>query len=402
MPFFSYKARDERSAEILGLVEATNAPAAARALRDRGWFVVSVAPASPSYISRISAYFSRVSFNQVVIFTRQLSTMINAGLPLTESLGILETQISSSSMRKVVSQILHQIESGSSLSQAISKYPDIFSPIYRSLVRSGEAAGKLDTVLLRLADNLEREKEFRGKVKGALVYPAIVVIGMVTLMLVMVIFIVPRLTELYAGFGSELPFATKVLVGMSNIILRYWPFGIIIAILSPILYARFKATKMGIIFLDKLFLKFPVFGPLQKKVIIVEFSRTIGILVGAGVPILDALTILGDSMESYQFQMAIRDATDRVEKGASLGDALAVNPAFPPIVPQMITIGEATGKLDDILGKLSHYFELEVDQATKTLTTSLEPLIMVVLGVGVGLLVWSVITPIYSLTSKFQ
>lgn len=402
MPFYNYKARDEKSAVATGLVEAPTAIAAARILRERGWFVISIAPARETIASNIRAVFSRVGFGEIVTFTRQLSTMVNAGLSLTESLHILERQMSQTSLRKIISDILRQIESGASFSQAIERYGDLFSPIYRALIRAGEASGMLDNVLSRLADNLEREKEFRGKIRSALIYPTIIIIGMIALMLIMVVFVVPKLTDLYKDFGSDLPLPTQILVFLSRIIIGYWWIAVLILVALPIIYARFKVTEVGKIFIDRVSLSLPVFGDLQKKALLVEFARTSGILVGAGVPILDSLEILGSSLGSHQFQTGIKDVAQRVEKGAGLGEAINVNPIFPPIVSQMIKIGESTGKLDEILGKLSRYYELEVEQATKTLTTSLEPLIMVVLGIGVGLLVWAVITPIYSLTSKFQ
>lgn len=402
MPFFRYKAIDAKTFELSGIVEAPNDIVASQLLRDRGLFVVSVRLYREPVLQQLTARFAHVGFSEIVTFTRQLSTMVNAGLPLTESLRLLESQTSNKSLRQVISDILRQIQSGSSFSKAIAKYPQYFSPIYTSLVQAGEAAGMFDNILLRLADNLEKEKEFRGKIMGALIYPIIIVIGMFALMIIMVVFVVPKLSSLYKDLGSDLPFTTKLLVFFSNTIIMYWPILIVAGVLFVLGLSWFKKTKVGVQIFDKVAIKLPVFGPLQKKVILVEFARTTGILIGAGVPILETLSIVGRAVDNYYFKESVNKITSRVEKGASIGDAIGSETIFPQIVSQMVNVGEATGKLDDILGKLSRFFEVEVEQSTKTLTTSLEPLIMVVLGVGVLFIVWSIITPIYGLTSKIQ
>jgi len=402
MPFFSYNARSGDGRMLLGLVEAQSESESAALLRERGLFVVNIHPKKTAFsLHDLTAKFSRVHFGDIVDFTRQLSTMISAGLPLTDALSILQVQTGSAAMSKVIAEVLRQIEGGLSFSKGLDKFPNEFSPIYIALVRAGEAAGILDGVLARLADNLEKNREFKGKVMGALLYPILVVIAMGAVITIMMIFVIPKLTALYKDMGVELPLPTKILIGISDFFVNYWYIGILIFVVGGYLIARWRKSLAGRRVLDALAFRIPIFGPLQKKVALVEFTRTFGILIGAGVPVLEALSIVADSMNNVYFKEAMEEVSLKLEKGFTLSEPMSQMSIFPPIVGQMISVGEKTGKLDETLLKLSHYFEVEADQTIKGLTTALEPLIMVVLGVGVGFLVWAIISPIYNLTSKF-
>jgi type IV pilus assembly protein PilC len=260
----------------------------------------------------------------------------------------------------------------------------------------------LDKVLDQLADTLEAQREFRGKVVGALIYPAIIVIGMVVVVIIMMVVVIPKLTDLYKDFGIELPIATKILIGFSNFIIYDW--WLVILIAGGVIYgfSRWKKTEIGTYTTDALLLKIPLFGELQKKTILVEFTRTLAMLLSAGIHILDALKILKGSLNNVLFRNAIDDISKRVEKGFQLADTFAAHKEFPMIVSQMLKVGEETGRIDDTLLKLSRYFQTETEQMVKGLTTAMEPIIMVVLGVGVGFIVFSVITPIYNLTAQFK
>ncbi len=403
MAFYNYKARDETGKVITGLVEAPSTQIAARLLREKQLFVTQLKETQQRIsIAGFLSRFKRVGFNDVVNFTRQLSTMVTAGLSLPDALTILRTQTTNPQFANVLADIERQIVGGGNLADSLSKYPTIFPPIYTSLVRAGESSGTLDQVLNRLAETLESQQEFRGKVQGAMIYPIIIVIGMIGVVMVMMTVVVPKLTDLYKDFGISLPFTTQVLITMSNFFVRFWWLMILSGVGAVYLFGRWRATALGQLTVDTLILKLPLFGELQKKIILVDFTRTLAMLIASGIHILDGLRILQDSLGNIVFRNAIGEIAKKVEKGFPLGATFAQYEVFPPIVSQMMKVGEETGKLDETLTKLSKYFETESDHLVKGLTTAIEPIIMVVLGVGVGFIVISVITPIYNLTSQFK
>jgi type II secretory pathway component PulF len=402
MAFFKYKAISPNGKPTVGLVEAADNEQAAKLLKEKQLFVISLAETSENAISSRLDKFQKVSFNDIVNFTRQLSTMVVAGLSIPDSLNILHTQTPNVLLARVLSDIERTIVGGGNLGDALSKYPQYFSPIYISLVRAGEASGMLDKVLEQLADTLEVQREFRGKVVGALIYPAIIVVGMVIVVIIMMIVVMPKLTDLYKDFGIELPFTTQLLIGLSNFIIHGWWLMILIIAGAVYGFSRWKKSEIGAYAIDTITLKIPLFGELQKKTILVEFTRTLAMLLGAGIHILDALKILKGSLNNVLYRNAIEDISKRVEKGFPLADTFASHKEFPPIVSQMLRVGEETGKIDDTLLKLSRYFQTETENIVKGLTTAIEPIIMVILGLGIGFIVFSVITPIYNLTAQFK
>lgn len=396
---FNYRAKNEDGKTTSGVVEATNENEAVKLLRARKLLVVSLIPQKASLFSKVKI-LNRVSMDDKVNFTRQLSTMITAGLPLTESLSILELQ-SRPAMGQVVAEILPDVEGGGSLAGALKKHSRVFDRVYVALVQAGEAAGILDNVLNRLALNLEKQRDFRNKIKGAMIYPAVIVGGMIVVALIMMIFVIPRLTVLYEEFEAELPVVTKILLGVSKFASSYWWLGVLALVgLSPLIryLIRYPALKKNY---DELYFRIPVLGNIRRQIMFTEFSRTLGLLIGAGILVVDALGIVEGSLGSPIYEEAVAEVTDRVEKGLPLATALAQSGVFPPLLPQMVAVGEETGKLDEVLGKISSYFEQEAETAIKGLTTALEPLILIILGVGVGFLIVAVIMPIYNLTSQF-
>lgn len=401
MKRFNYKAKDKAGRLVTGEVEAANQREAARLVRGKGFYVISVTPKIDNPFSLIRRFQERITPRDTSTFTRQLSTMINSGLPITEALLILRSQ-SKGSMQKIVGQILADVEAGESLSTAMGRHPKVFSTTYMALVKSGEVGGVMDAVLLRLADNLEKQEEFNGKVKGALIYPAIIVVGMIIVAVIMMIFVIPRLTSLYADFNAVLPLPTRILIGISDFTIKYWY--VVLTLLGGGLYGLklYHATPAGKRKIDALMFKVPVFGELQKQIVLTELTRTLSLMVGAGVPILEALTITSDVVSNSLISDALKDASKQVEKGFPIAFSFARHPdAFPFILSQMIAVGEETGKMDEVLTKVSHIFEVESDEKVKGLTASIEPIVMVVLGLGVGFLVIAVILPIYNLTSSF-
>ncbi len=401
MSFYRYKGKTQQGEDIDGKVEARTKQQAVSALRERGIFVVSLRPFEENSFSAINQMFAGVSQDDLVNFTRQLSTMISAGLGLTQALSILEQQSEKSALTKLIADLTRDIEAGNSFANSLSEHDDVFPTVYIQLVRAGEAAGVLDEILERLANNMEKNKEFRGKTKGALIYPVIVLAAMVIVASIMMIFVIPKLSDMYADFGAELPLATQLLINFSNFFASFWwlIFGAMAG--GVYLLKRWRATPTGRFMTDRWLLKIPVFGELRKKVILTEFTRTSALLLGAGISLLQALEILADAMDNVLYRNALMEAANKVEKGVSLSQALGQQKVFPLILSQMTAVGEETGRLDEVLAKLSSYFESESEQSVKNLTTALEPIIMIVLGLGVGAMVIAIIMPIYNLTSQF-
>lgn len=400
MKRFKYKAKDKNGKLVTGEVEANTKELAARLVRQRGLVVIAIDPIGPSLFSIVDKLRERVTSADIANFTRQLATMINSGLPLTEALLILRSQ-TKGPMQRVAGQILADVEEGESLSSAMGKYSNVFSKTYVALIKSGEVGGVMEEVLERLADNLEKQQEFKGKIKGAMIYPVIVVIGMILVAAVMLIFVVPRLTSLYDQFEAELPFQTRLLIAISDFMVRFWPVFLLAVVGVVYAFKAYRATAKGRRQTDELIFKLPIVGPLQKQVILTELTRTLSLMVGSGVSILEGLNISSEVVGNKIISEALSDSAKMVEKGFPIAFAFSRHPeAFPFILTQMIAVGEETGKMDEVLQKVSHVFETESDQKVKSLTAAVEPIILLVLGVGVAFLVISIILPIYNLTTQ--
>ncbi len=399
MKRYRYKARDPKGNPVTGEVEAQTAQQAAKLVRDQGLIVVSIT--SKSAFS-LGIFSERVSVTDVTNFTRQLATMINAGLPITEALLILRAQ-TNTSMARIIARLLADIEEGQSMSSALSKFPTVFSKTYIALIKSGEVGGVLDTVLTRLSEDMEKQEEFRGRVKGALIYPIIIIFGMIAVAVIMIVFVVPRLTTLYEQFNADLPITTKFLIALSNIMIHWWPVVILAVGASVWAFIGYKATKEGGKKVDELMFKIPIVGDLQRQIILTDLTRTLSLMLASGVSILEGLQISADVISNSIIKDALNDIIKMIEKGFPLAFSFARHPeAFPFILSQMIAVGEETGKMDEVLAKISHVFEVESDQKVKALTASIEPLILIVLGVGVAFLVISIIMPIYNLTTAMN
>jgi type IV pilus assembly protein PilC len=403
MKKFSFKAKEWGGKSSKGLVEAASQAEALTLLKSRGLIVVGMNEVKKSELGQfINRLIRKVSLKQIVNFTRQLSTMMNSGLPLTDSLNLLKSQFEGAGlMEEVIERALDGIQSGSPLAKSLEPYNRVFGEAYVATIAAGEEGGVLEKVLEKLADNLEGKDEFQGKVKGAMIYPTIVIIGMIAVMFVMMIFVLPKLMELYSEFGSEMPMATQILMGISNFAIKTW------FLLPVLIFGAVFGFKMGMknpktaLKIDGFKLKIPIFGRLTEKTVMAEVCRTLGMLLGAGISLVEALNIVANSAGNYVYTEAFRKAAERVEKGFTLADAIAENPVFPVIVAQMTATGEETGKLDEILFKVSKYFATEAEQGVKALTSAIEPLIMIVLGIGVGFLVIAIVMPIYNLTAQF-
>lgn len=399
MKKFKYKAKDSQGKNVAGQVEAQSEAAAAKLIRKRGFVVVSIKETGGSAFSLLRMLKNRVSTGDVTMFTRQLATMINAGLPIVEALSILRMQ-TSSALQNVFSQILADVEGGESLSESMKRHPKVFSPTYIALIKSGEAGGVLDKVLNRLADNLEKQEEFRGKVKGALIYPAIIVVGMVIVAIIMIVFVIPKLTTLYEQFDADMPLATRLLLGVSDLFINYWFVFTAILVGGLIGFNAYRKTDAGKRKLAEFMFRIPIIGDLQRQIILTELTQTMAMMVGAGVPILEALSVTSGVLNNVIIQDALDDVATNIEKGFPIAFSFAKHPeAFPYILSQMVAVGEETGKMEEVLTKISHVFEVESEQKVKALTSAIEPIVMIVLGIGVAFLVIAVILPIYNLTT---
>jgi len=401
MEKFEYRAKDKQGKLLKGIVEATDTKQAVNILREKGLLVITINPKKVSFGDTAkSTFFRKINLTDKLNFTRQLATMMTAGLRVTGALEILENQ-SSPAMRKIVEEIRRDIEGGRDLSSSLEKHPEAFDPVYVALVRAGESAGVLEKVLTRLADNLEKQKEFQGKIKSAMIYPVIIILGMVAVTGIMIIFVIPKMTAIYEEFQAQLPLPTRILLSVSKFVTFFWWLilltigGLVVGLRILLKNPNFRKQY------DQILFRLPIFGNIRQKSILTEFTRTLGLLVGTGILIVDALRILKGSLGSPIYQEAIEQVGKEVEKGLPLASALAETGVFPFVLPQMISVGEETGKLDEVLQRVSNYFQQESENAVKGLTTAMEPIIMIILGIGVAFLMISVIMPIYNLTSQF-
>lgn len=398
MPFYNYKAKNSSGQPQKGKVEAVSEAKAAETLQERGFFVISLTPVVERS-SLLSNQKQVMSFADTVIFTRQLASMIEAGLTLTNSLSLLIQQVKPS-VRAVLGQILNDIESGMSFTKALEKHPKAFSKTYIYLVQAGESSGSLDIILNRLADTIEEQKEFRGKIISSLIYPAVVLLVMIAVGAIMMIVVVPKLIGIFEEFEAKLPLPTLILIGLSNFLVSYWWLMLIFIVVAVAIASTWYRSADSKRLVDKWLFKIPVIGELRKKTILTDFSQTLSLLVRSGVPLVDSLNLATESMGSINYRDYMHIIKDKVEKGVAFGEALSAYEDFPPIMTQMITVGEETGKLDDLLARLGRYFKGEAQRAVAALMSAFEPLLMVILGIAVAFLVIAIILPIYDLTGQ--
>lgn len=399
MPIYSYTAKNNIGGTVDGDVEARNQEIAVGLLKDQGFTVVSMREKTTGLLDAF-ADFRGVPFGEVVTFTRQLSTMISAGLPIARALEVLSNQSENKKFKKIITEVLRSVEGGSSLSASFSMYPKVFSTTYVSLVRAGESSGKLDTILRKLADNMEADRELNSKFKSAMIYPMVIMIAMVAVIIILMVFVMPKLTEMYEGMQIELPAITKIVIGASQFMVKYI-YIVLILIIGVVLGVRsFLSSDRGKGFVSEFITRVPVFGKITLQKDYASFSRTLSLLIGAAVPIVEALNIVAVTMSSMQLRRAIQEAAKQVEKGNSLSVYFRSDPTFPSLLGQMAGVGEETGKTDEVLERVAVYYEGEVTNLVKGLSSALEPIILIMLGAMVGFLVISVITPIYKLTSS--
>jgi type IV pilus assembly protein PilC len=395
---FTYKVRDRAGKTLSGTLEGPSQDAVASKLREMGYAPVSIAPSKDgSGLKKeisIPGLGNKVGLKDLAIFSRQFATMINSGLSLMRALNILAEQTESKKLAEITREIRDDVEQGTSLSEALAKHEQ-FPKLYVAMVKAGETAGMLDQVLIRIAETLEADLELRRRVKSAMSYPAVVLVLAILLVNVMLIFIVPTFVGMFEELGGQLPLPTRILLGLSGIVTRFW----YILLLLPIAgwqgfnYAR-KNPQMRHQ-LDRLKLKLPVFGDLFHKVALSRFTRNFGVLLRAGVPILQALEITSETVNNGVMAEAIKDVQASVKEGESVAGPLTRHAIFPPMVVQMMAVGEETGAMDTMLMKISEFYDQEVTATTEALTALLEPLMIAVLGGIVGAMVIALYMPMF-------
>lgn len=398
---FNYKAKNKTGEVQSGVVVAVDQNKAESLLAQNGLAIISMEAVDESDIlEKLNPFGKSVNHKEMVLFSRQLATLISARVPIIQSLRILQDQIEGKYLLSIIGDLISAVENGDSLSNAMSKHADVFGNVYVSLVLSGEVSGSLDKSLMYLADQLEKDYELTSKVKGAMTYPIFVLGALGIVGLLMFKFVLPNLTSVLEQQGGALPPISVALISMTHFINQFW-WLIILAVAGVILGVRFYVhTEAGRYQFDKLKIHAPIIGEIFQKIYLARFSRNLSTLVLGGLPIIKALQIVADVVNNKIYHDIIIDTTTKIQGGKSISEGLSNHPEFPNIVTQMVRVGEQTAQLDDIMGKLASFYEKEVDTKVATLTTLLEPIIMIVLGVGVGVLVAGILMPIYNLASS--
>jgi type IV pilus assembly protein PilC len=393
---YTYRVRNREGEIWQDQIEGTDTVAIVAELRQQGLLVIDVKEQSLAR-KDILARFKKVKLGDLVVFSRQLATLINAGLPIVRSLYILSEQTGNQQLKDVVVQVRKDVEAGLSLSEALEKNPEVFSRLYVEMVKAGEIGGMLDGVLLRVADQLERDQELRRKVKTAMAYPSIVLAFAVVSASFMLIFIVPVFATMFEDLGGTLPLLTRIVMGISNILSSFW--GVLVyAAMGAAVFAffRWKKTENGRRVWGRISLKIPAkIGETVQKVALARFARTLGTLSAAGVPILQSIEITATSSGNWVVEQALLKSRDAIREGIPIYKPLEDEPVFPPMVTRMIAVGEETGDIDGMLGKIGDFYESEVDATIKALTSIIEPIMIVVVGGIVGIIVIAMYLPMF-------
>lgn len=404
MAVFAYKAMDASNREVNGRIDAANEKLASQQLRDKGMRPFQVTAVAEGGIADFMASWKKkkVKPSDMMTFTRQLATLIEAGLPLLRALTILTEQSENPTLRVMIEEIKNSVQGGSSFSEAISKYPDTFNKLYVSMVRAGEVGGVLEVVLDRLAEFAEKDAAILAKVKGAMVYPLIMVMVAVIVIAILMIFVIPQFKELFGSMGATLPLPTRILMGASAAIGTYW------WLIGGVLFgaktgsAAWFKTEAGERWKDGMMLKLPIFGEMQRKMITARFARTLGTLIQSGVPILQALSIVKDTTGNVVVGSQMDSVAAAVTEGEPLAVPLNKLGVFSPMVTNMIAVGEETGALDQMLIRIADNYDMIVEEAVKALTSLMEPALIVFMGVTIGFIVLALFMPLFDMSSHVK
>jgi len=400
MPTYEYTARDAAGKLLAGAIEAENDATVTQKLREKGFFITNLQRKTEAV--SVGEYMSRmrgIGLKDLAVFSRQFSTMVNAGLSLTRTLSILQEQTTQKKLREVIDAIRSDIEGGGTLSNALGKHPQVFSNLFVNMVKAGEAGGVLDEVLNRLANFLEKELALRQKIKSSTTYPVLLACAAMGALLFMTVVIIPQFATFFKELGgsSALPLPTQIAMGVSTVIRKFW------WILVPMLVALFLVgrsyvkTPTGRVYYDRLKLRLPILGAVNKKIIIARFSRTFGTLVASGVPIMQALEVVAKAIDNTEVSAAVDAVRTSIREGESIAIPLQASGMFPPMVVQMVKVGEETGSLETMLNKVADFYDAEIEATVNSLTSILEPVLIVGMGVVIGAMLISLYLPIFNL-----
>jgi type IV pilus assembly protein PilC len=401
---FAYKVRDKAGKMISGTLEADSQTLVASKLKQMGLSPLLIEEQKNNLGKKElhMPWGGRVKSKDLAVFSRQFATMINSGLSLLRALNILAEQTENSKLAETVADVRSEIESGSSLSAALAKHPKVFKRLYVAMIRAGEIGGVLDSVLMRLAENLEKDVALKQKIKSAMTYPTVVFCMVLLIVSGMLIFVVPTFKGLYKDLGGQLPLPTRVLIGVSDAAKRFWYVTAAMIIGSGFGIRRWIQTDQGRGMWDAIKLKAPVFGGLVHKTALSRFSRTLSVLMKSGVPILQSLEIVQETVNNNVLSKAVADVSSSVKEGESIARPLERHPVFPPMVVQMIAVGEETGALDTMLGKISDFYDQEVEATVEALTSLIEPILIAVMGVAVGGMVVALYMPMFNIINLIK
>jgi type IV pilus assembly protein PilC len=400
---FEYSVRDQRGKLVGGKLEAPSEAALVRKLVGMGFAPISVREANKGMSREITLPGgNRVKLKDLAIMSRQFATMINSGLSLIRALAILSEQTENKALGRTLGEVRNAVEAGQSLSAALAKHPKVFPPLVINMVRAGEVGGFLDRVLLQIAANFEAEVKLRGKIKSAMTYPVVVVCLVLLILSAMLLFVVPQFQSIYTSLGAQLPLPTRILLAASNVVRHEWWLVIMVAVGAALLFRRVKKTPQGRMAVDQAKLKAPVFGSLFHRVALARMASTFGMLLRAGVPILQALEIVKDTVNNKVIAGALEDVKTSVREGESIAHPLAKHAVFPPMVVQMLAVGEETGAVDTMLGKVADFYNNEVEAAVDALTSLIEPLLIAVIGGAVGAAVIALYMPMFNIINVIK
>ncbi len=393
---YKYRARNKEGDIITGLVEAASMEAAEKTLSEHGMAVLSVE--TPKTFAEIFNLRGKVKMKDRANFTRQMATMVNAGLPLPQVLNLLSRSETSEVLKNAIIDIQEDLETGYSFSTALSKHPKIFSRVFINAVRAGEATGKLEVVLLQLADTLERDSQAGNKLKTMMLYPAFIVMAMVVVGGIMMVRVVPVLVSVFDEAEESLPLATKILIAISSFLINFWWLVLILFIAAIFGLRVYIQTERGKALFDQAKLRIYILRDLSKMFYMARFSRTLGMLVSAGVPLLESVQITSDAMDNVVYKHTLERVSIQLERGVAMSLALSKSDIFPPLISQMVLVGEQTGELDKVLVKMSKTYEEEYDTLIKGAATLIEPVVIILLGAGVAFMVFAILIPIYQIS----
>ncbi|HLJ61988.1 MAG TPA: type II secretion system F family protein [bacterium] len=405
MAVFEYTARDNSGKLLAGALEGDSEAIVAQKLWDMGFFVTALHQKKKSQnVEDIFRRWRGVGLKDLVVFSRQFATMINAGLSLVRTLTILEEQVTQPILKETIGHIRVDIEGGSTLSAALAKHPRVFNNLYVNMVRAGEAGGVLDDVLLRLATFLEKEMALRHKIKSAMTYPILLAVAALSALMFMTIVIIPQFADFFKQLGGNapLPIPTQIAVGVSLIIRHFWWLATIVIGGTVFALRRYVRTRVGREQYDRLKLRLPVLGPLVKKIVVARFTRTFGTLVSSGVPIMRALEVVGQAIDNSVLGRAVDSIRSSIREGESIAIPLGASGIFPLMVVQMVRVGEETGALDNMLNKVADFYDSEVEAAVASLTSILEPLMIIGMGAVIGGLLLALYLPIFGLANAIK